>query len=556
MFNCLHIENIAIMDNVDIEFREGLNVLTGETGAGKSILIDSVNLLTGERSSKDLVRTGCDKAQVEGVIFTDDKKVLQLLEEAGIECDECDPIVLMREISKDGRSIVRINGRASTTGLLKSVCGKLINIHGQHDSQSILNAASHAKFLDNFASNEKEFTDYSDIYAKVKELEEKLSTVDESLKLKEQKKEILSYQINEIESANLYETEEEELTAQRSRFLNSEHILTAANECYCALFGDEDNSGVSDLLDNAISALQTLLRFDSRAEQSFNALENIKYEIEDAAEFVRDLKDSAELEEIDINQVEARLDLISRLKRKYGNSVPEILETLDKLRQEYFDIENASYTTEKLTKELNQKQAELKTAAEALSKTRKNAAKQLENAVMCELCDLEMAKTKFSVQFTPCEFFSGGGEKIEFLIAPNSGQDLKPLTKIASGGELSRIILALKVILTEADKVETLIFDEVDTGVSGKVAQKIGEKLKKLSKSKQVFVITHLAQVAAYADTHFRIEKEEKNNKTYSKVTVLDDEGRVNELARFMSGAEITSTGILAAKELLKSAQS
>jgi len=551
MFNCLHIENIAIMDNVDIEFREGLNVLTGETGAGKSILIDSVNLLTGERSSKDLVRTGCEKAQVEGIIWTDDKKVLALLEESGIECDESDPIVLMREISKDGRSIVRINGRASTTGLLKSVCSHLINIHGQHDNQSILNAASHRKFLDSFASNEKELEAYTKIYSEVKAIEDQLSSTDENIKLKEQKKEILLYQIDEIKKANLYETEEEELLALRTRFLNSETILTSANECYTALYGDEDSSGAVDLLDGAISALRTLSKYDDRAVSSCEALENIRYEMEDATEFVRDIKDSAELEEIDINEVEGRLDLISRLKRKYGSSVPEILAHLKELEQEYYDIENASYTTEQLEKALKEKTALLENAAEKLSDTRKKAAKSLESAVTKELSDLEMARTRFEVQFTPSEFTSYGNEKIEFLIAPNSGEELKPLTKIASGGELSRIILALKVILSGADNVGTLIFDEVDTGVSGKAAQKIGEKLKKISETKQVFVITHLAQVAAFADTHFKIQKSEKNNKTYSEVTVLDEKGRCEELARFLSGAEITESSLNAAKELL-----
>lgn len=551
MFNCLHIENIAIMDNVDIEFREGLNVLTGETGAGKSILIDSVNLLTGERSSKDLVRTGSEKAQVEGVIWTDDKKVLSLLEESGIECADGDPIVLMREISKDGRSIVRINGRVSTTGLLKSVCARLINIHGQHDNQSILNAASHQKFLDSFAANQKEFTKYSEIYNQVKELEKQLSSIDDSVQLKEQKKEILTYQIDEIEKANLYETEEEDLNALRTRFLNSETIVSTANQCYFALYGDEDSSGAISLIDEAISSLKALSRYEQKAEKSFEALENIKYEIEDAAEVVRDIKDSAELEEIDINEVESRLDLISRLKRKYGDSVPEILETLKKLQQEFYDLENASYTTEQLEKSLKEKTKELEEAAEALNKTRKTAAEKLEKAVMNELSDLEMARTRFSVLFTPCEFSSFGNEKIEFLIAPNSGEELKPLTKIASGGELSRIILALKVILSNADKVGTLIFDEVDTGVSGKAAQKIGEKLKKISENKQVFVITHLAQVAAFADTHFKIQKSEKNGKTYSEVTVLDENGRIEELARFLSGAEITESSINAAKELL-----
>ena len=331
--------------------------------------------------------------------------------------------------------------------------------------------------------------------------------------------------------------------------------MSTANQCYFALYGDEDLTGAINLLDEAISSLKSLSRYEERAEKSYEALENIKYEIEDAAEVVRNIKDSAELEEIDINEVESRLDLISRLKRKYGDSVPEILETLKNLQQEFYDLENASYTTEKLEKELKQKTDELEKLAEKLNETRHNAAIKLENSVMKELSDLEMARTRFSVQFTPCEFSSFGNEKAEFLIAPNSGEELKPLTKIASGGELSRIILALKVILSKADKVGTLIFDEVDTGVSGKAAQKIGEKLKKISETKQVFVITHLAQVAAFADTHFKIQKSEKNDKTYSEVEVLDENGRIEELARFLSGATITESSLSAAKELLDTAK-
>ena len=554
MFSFLHIENIAIMDNVDVEFFSNLNVLTGETGAGKSILIDSVNLLTGERSSKDLVRSGCEKAVVEGVLWADDK-VREILFDNGIETDENDPLVIRREITKDGRSVARINGRVVTTTVLKEICARLVNIHGQHDNQYILNSASHQKFLDDFADCAKELKEYKKCYAEVTEISDKLTELQEKNELKEQKRDILAYQTDEIKKAQLYDGEEEELNSKRKRFLNSEAIVTSVSKCHGMLFGDEEQSGALDLLDGALSFLQSLKNYEPRAEKIYEALNDIRYEIEDISESVRDIKNSAEYEEIDINEVEQRLDLISRLKRKYGNSISEILETYQKLEQELFDIENSGYTTEKLQKELKEKQMVLKNTADVLTKKRILSAKKLEELVMSELEDLEMARTKFSVLMTPCDFFPGGQERVEFLIAPNKGEDLKPLTKIASGGELSRIILALKVILSESDQVETLIFDEVDSGVSGKAAQKIGEKLKKLSKNKQVFVITHLAQVAAFADNHFKIEKSVKDDKTFSTVSKLNDQERISELARIMSGEKITNSALMAASELIEMAK-
>ena len=554
MLCSLHIENIAIMDNVDIAFEPGFCVLTGETGAGKSILIDSVNLLTGERSSKELVRTGCDKAFVEGAVYTDDKQAFLVLDEAGIGYDEGEPIILSREISKDGRSVVRINGRISTTAILKSLCARLINIHGQHDNQSILNAAYHGAFLDDYADLKDELSAYGELYETVRETEKKLSEINENDALAEQKKDILTYQINEIERADLTDGEEEELQSSRKRYLNSEQILSAAYACHAALFGDEDSPGASDLIDNALDALDTLSDYDGRAKDAYEKLNNLKYDLDDAADFIEELKDDSDLEEIDINAVESRLDLISRLKRKYGGSVKEILETLENLQQELYGIENADYAKEKLEKQLAEQKAELEKAADKLTKRRTACAKTLETAVMRELSDLDMAKTKFSVLLTPCDFTPHGKEKIEFLIAPNSGEDLKPLAKIASGGELSRIILALKAVLSKADPVSTMVFDEVDTGVSGRAAQKIAEKLRKLSESKQIFVITHLAQVAAFGNSHYRISKEEKNGKTFSKVELLDREGRIYELARIMSGTKITEAGLEAAKELLEMA--
>ncbi len=555
MLLSLHIENIAIMDNVDIGFEEGFCVLTGETGAGKSILIDSINLLTGERSSKELVRTGADKAFVEGAVYTNDAKVYKKLEEAGIAFEEGEPIVLSREISKDGRSVVRINGRMSTTGFLKDLCTDLINIHGQKDSQSILDEHFHGAFLDGFSHAEEELSAYKTAYNAVRETEKKLAEIKQDNELVEQKKEILTYQVDELKKANLTEGEEEELNALRKKFLNAETVLSAANTCYGYFCGDEEQPGAMDLLESGLSALATLMKYDTEAESVYEKIENLKYELDDCISYVRDTKDNLDLEDVDINAVESRLDLLSRLKRKYGDSVPEMLETLERLEQELYGIENADYLEQQLQKTLKEQKKVLTEKAEILTKKRKNGAKMLEKAVMTALNELDMEKTEFQIALTPCEPCATGSEKAEFLIAPNRGESLKPLTKIASGGELSRVILALKASLAEVDPVSTMIFDEVDTGVSGRAAQKIAEKIKTLSENKQIFVITHLAQVAAFGQHHYKISKQEINGKTRSMVEKLDEQGRIDELARIMSGTNITESGINAAKELLEIAR-
>ena len=552
MLLSLHIENIAIMDNVDIQFEEGFCVLTGETGAGKSILIDSINLLTGERSSKELVRTGADKAFVEGAVYADNPKVYQKLDEAGISFEEGEPIVLSREISKDGRSVVRINGRMSTTGFLKDLCADLINIHGQKDSQSILDESFHGEFLDGFSHAEAELSAYKEAYLAVRETEKKLADIKQDNSLAEQKKEILSFQVDELKKANLVDGEEEELNTLRKKFLNAETVLEAANQCYGAFCGDEEQQGALDLIENGLSALATLMKYDAEAEKIYEKIENLKYELDDCISYVRDAKDDLDLEDVDINAVESRLDTLSRLKRKYGDSVAEMLETLEKLEQELYGIENADYLEEQLQKTLKEQKVVLLEKAKILTEKRQKGAKILEKAVMTALEELDMEKTEFKIALTPCEPCATGCEKAEFLIAPNRGESLKPLTKIASGGELSRVILALKASLAEVDPVSTMIFDEVDTGVSGRAAQKIAEKIKKLSANKQIFVITHLAQVAAFGQHHYKISKQDLNGKTRSMVEKLDEAGRVQELARIMSGTNITESGLSAAKELLE----
>ncbi len=551
MLSNLHIENIAIIDNVNIDFTDGFQVLTGQTGAGKSIIIDSINLLTGERSSRELVRTGAEKGFVEGAVYTTDKKVYEMLNEAGISYFEGDPLILSREISKDGRSVVRINSRTATTGLLKSICARIINIHGQHDNQAILDVSCHGEILDSYAKNEELLKGYRREYNEYKRIKNELESEDEDISLKEQKKEFLEFQIDEIEKAKLKIGEDEELSDIRKRYLNSEKILLNLNASYSALMGDEESLGANQQIKAAIKGMQDLSDLVEDADGLSKKLEEIYYLLDDVSETLRDLKDGDNSEEVDINYIEERIDLINRLKKKYGSTVEEILETKEKLEEELLEIENSDEYKKKLEKELKIQLKKTSALADELSEKRKKAGEELAKQVLVQLKDLEMPNVTFKVEIEDAPLSSKGKDKIEFMISANAGEALKPLSKVASGGELSRIILALKVILSKNDFVSTMIFDEVDTGVSGSAAQKIAEKIKAVSKEKQVFVITHLPQMAAFGDSHYLIEKEATGGKTSSKVTLLNEEGRVAEIARLLSGSVITENALNNARELI-----
>ena len=552
MIQNLHIENIAIMDNVELEFQNGLCILTGETGAGKSIIIDSVNLLTGERSSKEIVRHGAEKAVVEGVVYTDNDEVFDILKENGIEAFFGDPIILRREISKDSKSLVRINGRVSTTTLLREICSKIINIHGQNDNQAILNVSYHGKLLDSFAETEKELTEYKNTYKEYKEVSEQLNSLTEREKTFFERRDMLLFQTEDIEKAKLKKGEYESLKEMRGMYLNTEKITSGINDCFKSLEGDENSSGINGLLDICLSGLETVSGFEPNLKEDLEKLNDIKYSLQDITENIIKFKNSFDENEIDINSIEARIDVISGLKKKYGDTEEEILEKLLSMKAELSEMENADFTKTQLDKKKKELYELTLEKAKVLSKKRKEKANLLENAVNKELSELEMGNAKFKVSFEECDFTESGTDKTEFLISTNKGEPLKPMCKIASGGELSRIILALKVILSDSDNISTMVFDEVDTGVSGSAAEKIARKIKAVSKNKQVFVITHLPQVAAFADFHYKVHKVSDENKTKSDVTLLDFDMRVEELARLMSGATITETAKKAAEEMLE----
>lgn len=542
------------MDNVSLSFREGFNVLTGQTGAGKSIIIDSVNLLTGERSSKELVRTGAEKALVEGVVYTSESQVYQALEGAGIDYEEGEPLILSREISKDGRSVVRINNRVATTGLLKEICSKIINIHGQHDSQEILNEKFHGKYLDSFAKTEKDLEEYRESFSLMQEYLRKIKEVQQEDSLKEQKKEFLEYSIKEIEDARLEEGEEEELKNTRSRYLNNEKIRACIAESVLSLSGDEERAGARELLSNALDALDTLAEFDTSVKELAQKARDAYYAVDDICDGVRAISD-VEDNDVDINYIEERLVLIGRLKKKYGETFEEIMSRLEEMKEELDSIENSDLYLAKLKKNYTELEKIAKERALKLSEKRKASAKILEEAIEKHLSDLEMPQVRFKVETEETELKANGCDSIRFMISANKGEDLKPLSKVASGGELARTILAMKVVLADADSVSTMIFDEIDTGVSGSTSQKIAQKLKLLAKEKQVFVITHSPQIAAFADCHYLVEKREKDDKTVSDVRVLNQEESITEIARIISGSVITQAAIDAAKDLKKAGE-
>lgn len=555
MISRLHIENIAIMDNGDLELGNGFLALTGETGAGKSVIIDSVNLLTGERSSKSLVKQGKEKAFVEGTVFVENPEVFEILEENGIPYYEGEDICLSREINADGRTTVRINGKISNTGTLKSICSKIINIHGQNDNQEILDEKFHLEFIDSYGKLSDIKDEYGEIYSRYKECLKALKDTDEDQSIILQKTDMLNFKIKEIEDADLKIGEEEELLDTRNRFLNMEKLQGSAMIAKKALSGDENSDGAKSLIDIASKAIDDLKIYVPGVADFFDDLELIKDKIWDIAETVSDLADSFGQEEIDINYVESRLDLINRLKKKYGNNIEEILIAKQKAEEELFNLTNISFSREELEKKEKEFLEKLRLISGKLRKARQAVALKIEKEVNLQLKDLEMPDAEFKISLTETEFTKRGSDKAEFLISANKGQGLKPLNKTASGGELSRIILALKVILAKEDKVTTLIFDEVDAGVSGSVAQKIAEKLKLISNDKQVIVITHLAQIASFADSHYLVTKSKKDNETVSDVAKLDYEGRVKEIARIMSGSVITDTILKGAREMIKTGE-
>ena len=547
MLRLLHIENIAVIEQADILFEDGFNVMTGETGAGKSIVIDAISAILGERAYRDMIRTGCGKASVRAVF----DRVPELAWFAENDVPYEDELTVQREIYLDGKNVCRVNGLPVSVGVLKKLGLQLINIHGQHDSAALFDENYHLSFLDSFACNENLLEVYRQKYQSLQALRREMErlSMDESEKLR--RMENLKYQIEEISRAALKAGEDETLEARRKLLQNAEKLSDGLEEASRCLNGGEDSNGAASLLAQAERALAKLTRFDESLTALHDTVADLMYQVQDAAEQVGDRIYAMSYSADELERIEERLDIIHRLRRKYGATCEDILAYLDRAKAELDEIELADEKMEQLRKKEKAALREAKDAAMALRESRKQAASGLAERVLKELADLDMKKVQFSCEFTETELSPLGADAVAFYMSANLGEALKPLNKVASGGELARIMLSMKNVLAEKDQIGTLIFDEVDTGVSGRAAQHVAEKLKSVSKSKQVLCVTHLPQLAALADTHLLIAKAEHDGRTFTTVTPLDFEGRKRELARIIGGATITETTLQSAAEML-----
>ena len=548
MLSLLHIENIAVIECADISFDRGFNVLTGETGAGKSIVIDAISAILGERAYRDMIRTGTGKASVRAV-FTDVPE-LAWFADNGVEYDP--ETVIQREIHLDGKNVCRVNGSLVSVSILRKLGIQLINIHGQHDSASLFDEDNHLTFLDAFGDNEPIRAEYAEKYDAVVKLRREIDRIsmDEGEKLR--RMETLRFQINEIEKAELEAGEDEELEARRKILQNAEKLSDGMEEAVECLYGGDDSDGAAGLLAQAEHALARLSRFTDAYAGIHEKIADLMYQVQDAAEEVRDARDDLSYSADELETIEARLDKIHRLRRKYGVTCADILDYLDKAKKELDEIEFADDHVEHLKKKLKKAEKEAWEAAKTLRQNRKDTALSMSQRILTELAQLDMPRVQFDVQFTELDLTVTGADSVAFYMSANAGEALKPMSKVASGGELARIMLAMKNVLAEKDQVNTLIFDEVDTGVSGRAAQKVAEKLRSVAAHKQVLCVTHLPQLAALANTHLLIAKSERDGRTYTSVTPLDVEGRKKELARIIGGTNITETTLKSAEEMLR----
>ena len=549
MLSQLFIKNVAVIESASIDFENGFNVFTGETGAGKSILIDSINAVLGGRTSRDLVRTGEGKAVVSAVFTDISKEAEKLLEELGYDIE--DELMISREISTEGKSVCKVNMRPATAGVLKQLSSVLIDVHGQHDSAVLQNPELHIGYIDSFGNTESELLEYRESYKKLKSVEREIKKIINDDSDKTARIDMLKFQIGEIESAAIEEGEEEELLALSKRIKSAENIMELISETVSALDGNGENEGALEGLSSAIENCARLAEFFPQYEGLSEKFKEMYYEFEEFANDVKDNADELDFDPALQNRTERRLDQIFRLKRKYGGSVEEMFKYYNKAVLELENIEFSEERLEKFKKEREQLFSETAKLAGMLTKKRSEAAEAFEKAVSEELSYLNMPNVRFKVNFEETDFTESGKDNLEFYIATNAGEPLKPLTKIASGGELSRIMLSIKNVLADNDNVDTLIFDEVDTGISGSAAQKVGQKLKQVSKGRQIICVTHLAQVAAFADNHLLISKSTEGGKTFTSVESLGKEGRVNELARIMGGT-MTEALRKSAEELLE----
>lgn len=552
MLELLHIENIAIIEAADIEFAPGFNALTGETGAGKSIVIDSLSAVLGQRTSRELIRTGAEKAFVSAAFSG---TAPELTEELGIQPEADGTLLLQREIQTDGKNVCRVNGRPVTVGQLRALGARLLNIHGQHDGQQLLDEEQHIVYLDSFGRVESLAITYAEKYKNFTDIRRQIGALQMDEAEKARRVDTLQYQIEELKRAKLKPGEEEELTARRGMLRNAEKFLDAVAGADYALNGDDSGGGALSALRQAQDALSGVRHLDDAFGQLYERLGEAYSEVYDIAATVEDKRGELDVSPGELDRVESRMDLLYRLKKKYGATVEDMLDYQARCEVELAQIEDAGDTLARLEQALSKAEKEARQAAQALSDARKAAADRLTAQILTELQQLDMGKIRFAVDFAEKPLDSDGMDTVRFLMSANVGEELRPIHKIASGGELARIMLAMKNVLSEQDHVGTMVFDEVDTGVSGRAAQKVAEKMARISRRKQVLCVTHLPQLAAMADTHFSVEKGERGGRTYTEVRRLDREQRRRELARLTGGSHVSQTMLDGAEELLVQAE-
>lgn len=553
MLSNLQIENIAVIKSASIDFENGFNVMTGETGAGKSIVIDSLNAILGERTSRELIRSGADSASVCAEFQNVGDNVKNELETLGIEKD--DTLIVSRKLTPDGKNVCRINGMPATVSMLKTLGVQLVNIHGQLDNQSLLSPETHCSFIDKLAGSGREFNEFKELYSLYIKKENELKSLNTDVNEKNRRLDILNYQIEEIQKADIRPGEKDELTEKLGFLRNAEKVLDLLHTAYAALNGDGEMPGAADVAADAASKLLSAADYSSDFTETANGVNDAAMNLSAYTEELRDKIYSLDYDPNETERAEERLDVIYRLSQKYGDSEEDILAYLENAEKERDALSFSDERAEQLRAETEKAYNEALAAAKKLSEIRIEAGKKFSADVERELAFLDMPSVKFIVNDSVGELYENGIDNIEFLLSANAGEDPKPLSKIASGGELSRIMLAIKCVLSELDDIDTLIFDEIDSGVSGRAALKIAAKMKELSKTHQVICVTHLAQIAAFADEHKLISKEEKDGRTYTCIASLDYNGRKYELARIMGGLTVTQSILNSAEELLSSAE-
>ncbi len=553
MLSNLQIENIAVIKSASIDFENGFNVMTGETGAGKSIVIDSLNAILGERTSRELIRSGADSASVCAEFQNVGDNVKNELEKLGIEKD--DTLIVSRKLTPDGKNVCRINGMPATVSMLKALGVQLVNIHGQLDNQSLLSPETHCSFIDKLAGSGRELNEFKELYSLYIKNENELKSLNTDVNEKNRRLDILNYQIEEIQKADIRPGEKDELTEKLGFLRNAEKVLDLLHTAYAALNGDGEMPGAADIAADAASKLLSAADYSSDFTETANGVNDAAMNLSAYTEELRDKIYSLDYDPNETERAEERLDVIYRLSQKYGDSEEDILAYLENAEKERDALSFSDERAEQLRAETEKAYNEALAAAKKLSEIRIEAGKKFSADVERELAFLDMPSVKFIVNDSVGKLYENGIDNIEFLLSANAGEEPKPLSKIASGGELSRIMLAIKCVLSELDDIDTLIFDEIDSGVSGRAALKIAAKMKELSKTHQVICVTHLAQIAAFADEHKLISKEEKDGRTYTCIASLDYNGRKYELARIMGGLTVTQSILNSAEELLSSAE-